>query len=46
MSLSSLPTCGIDGACRELDPEHALAIIAPVIKVLMEAVHQNDGFVK
>ncbi len=29
----------------QVDPEHALAIIAPVIKVLMEAVHQNDGFV-
>src|SRR5436190_15638932 len=29
----------------KVDPEHALAIIAPVIKVLMEAVHQNDGFV-
>src|SRR5262245_57924507 len=28
-----------------LDPEHALEIIAPVLKVLMEAVHQNDGFV-
>ena len=36
---------GLTALVDSLHPEHALAIIAPVIKVLMEAVHQNDGFV-
>jgi class 3 adenylate cyclase/tetratricopeptide (TPR) repeat protein len=31
----------IDG----LDPEEALGIIAPTMRIMMDAVHQNDGFV-
>jgi class 3 adenylate cyclase/tetratricopeptide (TPR) repeat protein len=29
----------------QLDPEHALELLGPVMKVLMDAVHQHDGFV-
>jgi class 3 adenylate cyclase/tetratricopeptide (TPR) repeat protein len=29
----------------QLDPEQALELLGPVIKVLMDAVHQHDGFV-
>jgi class 3 adenylate cyclase/tetratricopeptide (TPR) repeat protein len=29
----------------QLDPEQALGLLGPVMKVLMDAVHQHDGFV-
>ena len=29
----------------QLDPEQALELLGPVMKVLMDAVHQHDGFV-
>jgi class 3 adenylate cyclase len=29
----------------QLDPEHALELLGPVVKVLMDATHQHDGFV-
>lgn len=36
---------GSTALIEQLDPEHALEILAPVLKLLMDAVHQHDGFV-
>src|SRR5438270_881693 len=36
---------GSTALIEKLDPEEALELLGPVLKVLMDAVHEHDGFV-